>query len=320
MNMQYTFNSSFADKMLRFVTYKRMQGYDYVRQEACLNFFDRYLCSIECSADTLDIQLFTGYLETLSHLAPQSRQKRLSVVRQLSIYIHALNSESQIMPLHLLPFYERKIRFFRIAPSQVCDLMIATEKLYSKEDMRGPCMRFLIGLLYTTGMRISEAIHLKLRDIDLDQQSLFISSGKFGKDRQVAMETSTVKKLKSWQEIRSKYAEDSPSSLLFMLPANKALTYDQAYHGFRRLCEQCGLQGNPRPRLHDLRHNYACECLIRWRKEGKDVQALLPILSTAMGHVSPNETQNYIHISVMDLLEASQKFYVSSISGKEENQ
>jgi len=203
---------------------------------------------------------------------------------------------------------------------EVRELMLAAEKLLPAKGIRCACIRFLIGLLYTTGLRISEALGLNLGDIDLEQNTLFIHLGKFGKDRLIAFSPSTRSAMDEWLHLRSFHAGNSNSAPLFITTRNKRLTPAQARYAFLKLCKKCGLLGEPRPRLHDLRHNYACECLDRWRREGKDIQTLLPILSTAMGHTNPCATQHYIHISAATLLDASDKIHDRFIQSPEENQ
>jgi len=94
-------------------------------------------------------------------------------------------------------------------------------------------------------------------------------------------------------------------SPLFIRADGGALTPDLARRQFRRLCRHCGLWGDPPPRLHDLRHNYACRRLALWRQEGKDINALLPVLATAMGHVNFFATQRYLHLDAVGLRNAA---------------
>jgi integrase/recombinase XerD len=320
MSRQATFESPLGDMMERFVVHKRMQGFDYTAQANTLRFFDRFLCEIGCPTGLLRSEYFTGYLETLPHLKLTTREGRLGVVHQFSLYLNAFRPESRVMPLRLLPAFTRNIRFCRITSAQVYELMCAAERLAPKGGIRSACIRFLIGLLYTTGLRISEATGLNLGDVDLERNTLFIHRGKFGKDRLIALSPSTRNALDVWLCQRSFHAADGNSAPLFVSAPNKPLTHQQARRAFWRLCKQCGLHGEPPPRLHDLRHNYACECMDRWRREGDDIQTLLPILSTAMGHVNPCATQRYIHINAANLLAASEKIQARFIQSTEENQ
>jgi len=320
MSRHVSFESPLADMMERFVAHKRMQGYDYTAQEKELRFFDRFLRGADCPDGLLRRAGFSGYLETLSHLKPKSRENRLGVVHQFSLYLNAHRPESRVMPSRLLPAFARNIRFCRITFAEVGALMDAAGKLLPKESVRAACIRFLIGLLYSTGLRISEAINLNLGDVDLEHNTLFVQRGKFGKDRLIAISPSTRNALDEWLALRSFHAGNGNSAPLFVSAPNKRLGYQQAKRAFRKLCIQCGLRSDPPPRLHDLRHNYACECMNRWRREGKDIQTLLPVLSTAMGHVNPCATQCYIHINAAALLDASGKIHGRFIHPSEGNQ
>jgi len=318
MSKHVSFESPLADMMERFVAHKRMQGYDYTEQEKELRFFDRFLCGEDCPDSLLRRAVFSGYLETLSHLKLKSRENRLGVVHQFSLYLNAHRPESRVMPSRLLPAFARNIRFYRITVAEVGALMDAAGKLPPK--IRAACIRFLIGLLYTTGLRISEAINLNLGDVDLEHNTLFVHRGKFGKDRLIALSPSTRNALDEWLHLRSFHAGTGNSAPLFVSAPNKRLGYQQAKRAFRKLCIQCGLHGEPPPRLHDLRHNYASECLTRWQHDGEDIETLLPVLSTAMGHVNPCATQRYIHINAATLLAASEKIHARFIQSTEENQ
>jgi len=318
MNPQTSFESPLADMMERFVVHKQMQGLDYTDPAYRLTFFDCFLCSEDCSGGLLRSEHFFGYLESLTHLKLKTRESRLGVVHQFSLYLNAFRPESRVMPLRLLPAIAQSIRFQRITAAEVGLLMDAATKLSPK--IRAACIRFLIGLLYTTGLRISEAINLNLGDLDLERNTLFVHRGKFGKDRLIALDPSTVEALKAWLNLRSFHAGSGNFAPLLVGAPNKRLSYPQAKRAFRKLRTQCGLLGDPPPRLHDLRHNYACECLARWRREGKDIQTLLPVLSAAMGHVNPRSTQHYIHIDAATLLDASDKIHDRFIQPSEENQ
>ena len=320
MSRPVCFESPLADMMEHFVTHKRMQGYDYAAQERELRFFDRFLCGVDCSDGVLYSEYFSGYLETLSHLKLKSRENRLGVVHQFSLYLNAHRPESRVMPGRLLPAFARNIRFYRITVAEVATLMDAARNLPPKGRVRAACIRFLIGLLYTTGLRISEAINLNLSDVDLERNTLFVHRGKFGKDRLIALSPSTRNALDEWLHLRSFHAGNGNSAPLFVSAPNKRLGYQQAKRAFRKLCTQCGLHGEPPPRLHDLRHNYASECLTRWQHEGENIEILLPVLSTAMGHVNPCATQRYIHINAATLFAASDKIHNRFIQPSEENQ
>ena len=307
MRRQPTFESSLASRMEQFVVHKRMQGFEYTASATALKCFDRFLCDVDCSDGWLRDEYFMDYYETIRPLSTNTHRYRLGVVHQFSLFLNAYSPESRVMPLQLRPHLPPQNRFYRISAKEVFELMQATENLPSKNSNRRACIRFLIGLIYTTGLRISEALSLNLGDVDFERNTLFIHHGKFGKDRLIRISPSTRNALDDWLRIRQEYAGSGKTAPLFVSTPNQRLTPSQARYAFRQRCILCDLNNEPPPRLHDLRHNYATECLARWQRAGKDIQTLLPVLSTAMGHVNPESTEYYIHINAETLHQASKK-------------
>ncbi len=308
MSTREVFHGPLAEVMADFVAFKHMQGYSYGSQVSQLRVFDRFLTGQDCPAGILRTEIVERYLATTAGIAPRTRENLLSVVREFSRYVHACRPESAVVPAGMLPRHCRNVRFYRIRPEQVRLLMDAALGLRMRHPVGPAAVRFLIGLLYATGLRIGEALKLRLGDIDPDLGTLFVRRGKFGKDRLVALTQSTLDALEVWLELRSRYAATGPSTPLLLGASNKGLTYDQVKPAFRDLCQRCELHGRPPPRLHDLRHNFACRCIANWHETGKDVQALLPVLANAMGHVNIFATQVYIHLDATDLQQASVKF------------
>lgn len=302
------FTSQLAERMIQFIAFKRMQGYDYNDGTDRLERFDAFLSREGDARRLLQIDQIHRYRADIGALRRTTQVKHLSTVRQFSLYLHALEPESTVLPIHLVPRQPRAIRFHPLSPKQVGDLMAATSIFRSDKGIRAPCIRFLVGLLYCTGLRIGEALALTLGDVNAKQATLFVRRGKFHKERIVPMSASTLEALNRWMALRSRYAGNEGSSPLLVVGWHKRLKRDQAAHAFARLCAHCGIAGEPSPRLHDLRHNYACQCLALWRETQEDVDALLPVLANAMGHVGFHATQVYIHIDADALHRASVRF------------
>ena len=307
MNRMISFHSVFAEQMQQFVSFKRMQGYDYTNQARTLSYFDSFLsqeCGVE-QAPCLSLDALQNYVATTAHLEGFSRRTRLSSLREFSRYLHARDSQSALLPRDIVPRRKPTLRFYRIEPEQVADLIAAATTVLPPESIQSHAIRMLIGLIYCTGLRIREALALTLGNIDAPRSTLHVVKGKFSKQRLAPMSPSTLTALNDYLCVRSPHAGTAGASPLFIGRYDKALSYCQAYDGFHRLCRHCGLGGKPLPRLHDLRHNYACRRLALWREEGKDVNAMLPVLATAMGHVNIFHTQIYLHIEPGELHDAA---------------
>lgn len=306
MAKQKDFHSDLAVDMQEFVAFKRMQGYDYRSQARTLSYFDRFLCEEyeHIEGSRLSPEMLAVYVGTMAHLKPFSRRASLSSVREFTRHLHARRPDSAVLPKEVARLGPARIRFYRIEAHEVAGIMAATASIL-RDSIPRQAIRMLIGLLYCNGLRIREALSLTLGDIDLQRSMLHVVRGKFAKQRLIPLSPSTRTALEGYLAVRSAYAGTGSSSPLFIGAYDKVLSYDQAHRAFRRLCSQCGLDGKPPPRLHDLRHNYACRRLALWRQEGRDINAMLPVLATLMGHVNIFHTQIYLHIELSELHQAA---------------
>lgn len=319
MNRPITFRSPLAEAMDDFVTCKRLRGYDYSKQARTLSYFDRFLAADggRDEAGRLALDTLLRYVATTGHLAACSRRTGIASLREFSRWWQARCAGSAILPRDILPRHPYRERFFPIAPEQIAQLMAATAAAMPADSMRARSVSTLIGLLYSTGLRISEALKLTPRDIAPDGSTLHVVRGKFGKERLVPSSPSTYAALTGYLAVRRQHANRFDTSPLFIDGAGAALTCGRVYGDFRLLCRYCGVWGEPPPRLHDLRHNYACRCLALWREAGRDIDALLPILATAMGHVNPFSTQRYLHLDAVGLQNAATAFHTHFASHSE---
>ncbi len=304
------FHSHLAEQLEQFVAFKHMQNYDYTGQAQRLSHFDRFLAK----GDTVQQfpylcpEILRQYVEEhTAHLQRFTRRSHLSSLREFSRYLHAREPRSSILPKDIVPRSSRPVRFYRITPQQVAKLMDATRVALRVDEFQAYSISVFIGLLYSTGLRLNEALKLTLGDVDEDNATLHVAKGKFDKQRLVPMSPTTLSALKRYLVTRNQHAEDLKASPLFARCDSKALTRKQVYRAFRNLCRHCGLNEKPRPRLHDLRHNYACRRLALWREQGCDVNTMLPVLATAMGHVDIINTQVYLHIDAGELRDVAKR-------------
>jgi len=311
------FSSRLADRMLAFMSFKRMQGYDYVEGGMNLARFDAFMAGRSCPAPLLRREDLDAYCADLSGIPVATQAKLLSTVRQFSRYLHAFETQSALLAERILPRQPSRIRYYPLSAAQVGSLMAATSILRPREGILPSCVRFLIGLLYCTGLRLGEALALNLGDVGMKEATLFVRNGKWHKQRLVLMSNSTLEALHSWMRLRSTHAESRGNDPLLIGHWNQRLAHRQAQRAFTRLCAHCGISASPPPRLHDLRHNYACGCLQHWREQQEeDLDALLPVLANAMGHVDFRSTQHYMHIDAAALQRAGAKLHTHVYSTK----
>ncbi len=219
---------------------------------------------------------------------------RLRIVRQLARYAAALDPRTEVPASDLLPYREVRKTPYIYSEEEITRLLAATETL------RSPVMQStyatVIGLLACTGMRVGEAIALDRTDIDWCEETLIIRHAKFGKSRLVPLHVTAIEHLKSYAAIRDCATRRPRTSSFFLEHDGTRLDYNNVAMTFLRLVHRAGLaHARPRrPRIHDMRHSFAVKTLLRWYREGVDVEAWLPRLSTYLGHVSPSSTYWYL--------------------------
>lgn len=164
----------------------------------------------------------------------------------------------------------------------------------------------LIGLLAATGMRPGEACHLTLGDVDLANGVIDVVQTKFGKSRLVFIHASTATVVDQYLQARQDWVGNAARACptVFVNSRRGPLNPDTLGVTFKRIVAAADLSIEPghRPaRLHDLRHTFAVRTMIDWYRDGVDVHARLPLLSTWLGHVDPGSTYWYLH-AVPELL------------------
>lgn len=148
-----------------------------------------------------------------------------------------------------------------------------------------------------TGLRIGEALRLDRDDVDLVAGVLRVRDSKFGKSREVPLHASTVDALAAHARVRDRLCPRPVDPSFFVSTAGTRLLYCGAHLAWLDLVRRAGLQPRSakcRPRPHDVRHSFAVRTLLGWYRDGADVAACMPLLSTYLGHVHPANTYWYL--------------------------
>ena len=179
--------------------------------------------------------------------------------------------------------------------------------------------RTLLLLLYATGLRIGEALGLDMADVDLATGLLCIRESKFYKTRLVPIGPDLLTVLATYATQRNRQPPATPEAPFLLTRRGKRPSRAAAEDVFKHLREIAQVRREDscryQPRLHDFRHSFAVTCLIRWYRNGEDVQRLLPQLATYLGHVHIAGTQRYLSMTPELLREASSRFERYAMGG-----
>jgi integrase/recombinase XerD len=221
---------------------------------------------------------------------------RVSAVRGFATYLHSLDPSVEVPPAGVI---------HAVGPCR------ATPYLYSEAEiglliqaaatlrphLRAATYQNLISLLAISGLRISEAIALDDEDLDVEHELLVVRDTKFGKDRLVPLHPSAQRALTRYRELRQEHQPRPASPALLLSSRGTRLLRSNISLVFARLTEQSGItrrSASCRPRIHDLRHSFAVATVLDWYRQGADIPAMMPRLSTYLGHTDPKHTFWYL--------------------------
>lgn len=189
----------------------------------------------------------------------------------------------------------------------------------SNRLLQGTTLRTLLLLLYGAALRLNEALSLTIGDVDLAERILCVRTSKFYKTRLIPIDTDLCDVLSSHMVIRRAQHTGADESLL-VTRQGRSVPDHLVQAAFRRLRLLANVvrhdQTRQPPRLHDLRHSAAVHRLITWYQSGRDVQRLLPGLSTYLGHIDLTSTQRYLTLIPELLKEASARFERYAMGGR----
>lgn len=219
--------------------------------------------------------------------------RRLMAVRGFTRYLSAIDPRTEVPPAGLVSYRPSRRVPYLFSDQDVAAVVRAARAL-TPSAFRAETLACLIVLLAVTGMRVGEALRLDCCDLDRDQAVIKVRDTKFGKGRDVAVSASTAEALAAYRRRRD--SRQPATTRLFVSLAGTPVIYSNFACTFRQAVRAAGVgAGGPaRPRVHDLRHSFAVRTLAGWYRAGLDAEALLPRLSTYLGHREPRNTYRYL--------------------------
>jgi integrase/recombinase XerD len=229
---------------------------------------------------------------TLPPGAAQSWQSiRLSTVRGFAAYLHGTDPSVQVPPPGLIRRGNDRATPYIYSGAEISAVIAAAGTL--RPEFRAATYQTLISLLWASGIRIGEAISLDRGDLDPGQGLLTIRDAKFGKTRLVPLHPTAAAALARYSALRDEHHPRPAGPALFLSTAGTRLRHSNISLAFGKLTAQAGLarrSASCRPRIHDVRHAYVVHTVLGWYRDGADVAAMMPRLSTYLGHNDPKHT------------------------------
>jgi len=278
-----------------YLSLRRSLGFKLITHERYLREFVCFLQKKKISR--ISTQLALQFATQPQHRQPAEWATRLCVVRGFARYRSGDDLSTEIPPLGLLPYRAERARPYLYSKEEIRQLLKAAQNLPATYSLKPSTYHCLFGLLAVSGMRISEALNLQVKDVDWPEGVLTIHGTKFGKSRLVPLHASTRRVLLAYAKRRDRYFAGKSVSHFFVSSRGTRLDGGHVRRTFYKLSRQIGLRAasaSHGPRLHDFRHRFAVETLVRWYRKDEDVARRLPILSTYLGHAHVTDTYWYL--------------------------
>ena len=248
------------------------------------------------------IQVILEWVGSDPYSTGKSGSRRIQTVRGFATYWKAYDPKTEIPPPDFSREVGRRSKPHIFSPVEIRRILKACRSLRAERGQSNPIRRqtfyTIFGLIAVAGLRRAEAYRLKRSDVDLEKGTIHIEMTKFRKSRLIPIHPTTVAKLKAYARFRDRVVSKPRCDRFFVMNRGQAVDQDSIYYAFVHACKDAGIRptaaGAGYPRIHDLRHTFAVRTLSRWLGQGNDVHALMPALSTYMGHAQPSDTYWYL--------------------------
>jgi integrase len=294
--------SSFGPAIDEYLQHHRSLGKKFQQDEAILRSLDAFLADPEYGETGLTAPVFTQWCNTLAPYMPRDRRERMRIVRNFCLYLKRSQPDAFVPDVLTFPACQPKRPPFILYPNDVGRILNAIKSMApsNRYPFRQEVVRLSVVLLFTTGIRRGELLRLTLADFDPVNATLLIRNTKFHKDRIVPVSATTAREIRDYL-VHSRQVGFNMDPKLPLIrngdPSTRhCYTSTGLRHNWRLLCASTELltpRGIP-PRIHDLRHSFAVNSLLRWYESGGEPQAKLPRLATYMGHASAVFTFHYL--------------------------
>lgn len=285
--------TALADAAADYLALRRRLGHDLADAHRLLPRFVAYLDGIGAATVTIEAAIAWS---TAPDVDPASSvwPHRMTAARGFARHMSGIDPATEVPPVGLVPSRQRWRPPFLFTARDI-DRLVAAASSAIRWRLPAATHSTLIGLLAVTGMRVGEALKLNDDDIDWDDGVVLVRESKFGKSRIVPLDRTTMDALRAFVVTRDGLVERRDPAVFVSIRGNRMI-YASAQDTFRRLCDTTGIgaEAPNRPRIHDLRHSFAVNTLIGWYRNGDNVDARLPALSTYLGHRDPRSTYWYL--------------------------
>jgi integrase len=287
-----------SEELDAYLAARRSLGYKLTASEYLLGRFCGWLAA-RGKLDSFTIDDAVAWAREPASAQPVWWSQRLTVLRPFAAYLNACGADVPVIPRALLPKVTTRATPFIYSQADLDALLGACPAVFTNVRIAAT-MRVIIGLLAVTGIRIGEAVHLKVPDFDAGNDVILVRGRKTPLDRLVPVDPTTTAELAGYLAMPERLAtRPDPAGPVFVNYMGTGFGIEMIEQYFKRLTRAAGLEprGRARPRLHDLRHSFATAQMAAAYRNAGDPQRTLSLLATWLGHTHVADTYWYLTAS-----------------------
>jgi len=306
------FEEPFNEYIIKFIKYRQNCGFKYGREsQRMLKIISQELSKLtKTPVLTLDIILTLSKIKIGESYS--KRSSLIDILRQLSVFIHIDNPNSCIVPKKLMPIIIKSFVPYILTKEQILKIFEASDNIKPNwQSNYHITLPVIIRLLYSSGLRINEALSLQIKDLNFEDKSILIRESKKFKSRIIPLSDSMYKILINYIK---RFNFKNENELIFQSINGNKLT--NAYIGTKtkQIFYEAGInedQYKRMPTLHSLRHTFACHALDKMHDLNMDTNVYLVLLSQYLGHDSLSDTEKYLRFPQYKITGDERKDYLS---------
>lgn len=304
MSKQIAYRSIFAPYFNSFLEMKEQMGFGLSKFQDVFTELDCFFLAIGATEPHITREQITAWSETRVNDKARTLYDKHSIVRQFCRYLCHLGYECYIHRLPrqnwppFIPYvfsHEQMERIFEASNKLTLPYRCMTSVLITVPS--------LIRLLYSTGMRIGEALSLRNEDVDFLRKRILLKRTKNQMERLLPICPSLFEVLNQYRVYRDRMpikGVSDPTAFFFVSTVGKPVNKSSIRRWFKEILVQCGIphrSDGQGPRIHDIRHTTAVHSLMKMVRDGMDIYCAMPILSVFLGHKSLKGTEAYVRLT-----------------------
>jgi integrase len=279
-----------------YLTARRQMGFDLAIAGSQLLAFARFADQVGHHGP-VTADLAVRWAQSSPATKPLTWARRLEVLRPFTKYRLQFDAGTEIVALRLFGPAHRRLLPHIYTEQEIASLLEAAGSLPPVGSLRPLTYHTLFGLLAATGLRISEALHLKPQEVDWERKLLIVRQTKFRKSRLVPLHQTTISALRLYANARQQKLVSVKIETFFVSERGKSLANRTVHSVFERLRAQLrwvARGGHAAPRIHDLRHTFISRSLLRSYKQHRPIDNVIDAVSTYVGHAKVSDTYWYV--------------------------